>query len=290
MTIRRLQKEIAPVTLLFAFLLSLFFILSTSFVYAADVTPEYKPLIGIPGLTDLNEDTTLPDYINQIYFLTIIVGAVLGVMRLAWAGVKYSLSDVVTEKSGAKHDMTGVLMGLAILLIPFVVLKEINPNLVNLDVFHEAENFEISGYTQETGPGSRVCSTPDCSENRPTRFLPNSAGETNDYIACRRSGRLYNTVNNKCTDEKQTVTLRNPCTRWGGKPDLNNGVIKDREPECIPGEMTAVETYREVDADAAGDGLKRSWEKECMRRGSLLKIMSDDESDVDLVTYACFKE
>ncbi len=115
------------------------FLITTSIAYAADVSPEYKPLVGIPGLTNLDQDTPLPEYINQIYLLIIVVGALLGVMRLAWAGVKYSLSDVVTEKSEAKHDMTGVLMGLAILLIPFVVLKEINPNLVNLNVFHEAQ-------------------------------------------------------------------------------------------------------------------------------------------------------
>ncbi len=257
------------------------FLITTSIAYAADVSPEYKPLVGIPGLTNLDQDTPLPEYINQIYLLIIVVGALLGVMRLAWAGVKYSLSDVVTEKSEAKHDMTGVLMGLAILLIPFVVLKEINPNLVNLNVFHEAQNFEISKHSTFTGPGSRVCNTADCSENRPERVLPNSNGETNDYVACRRSGKLYDTGNNKCTEKKQTSTFQDPCTKWGG----TNKFQKDKEPECIPGVTTAIETYTQKKADAAGDGLERSWETMCRVSSSKLNIIHDG----DWVTYACFK-
>jgi hypothetical protein len=140
------KKTLYDIGILFAILIFTFLSVDSVFAAGSQTPPPplaFEPLTGIPGLDKLNKDTTIPEYINQVYLLIIVVGALLGVMRLAWAGVKYSLSDVVTEKSEAKHDMTGVLMGLAILLIPFVVLKEINPDLVNLNVLEEARNFKI---------------------------------------------------------------------------------------------------------------------------------------------------
>lgn len=117
-------------------------------------TTEYVPLIGLPGLNTPAATRTLVDYINAIYYLTIVIGSLVGVMRLAFAGVKYSVSDVVTDKHAAMHDIQGVLLGLAILLIPFIVLKTINPDLIRLDVLHNANkvNLEVSQSAEGLNP------------------------------------------------------------------------------------------------------------------------------------------
>ncbi len=125
-----LQKNFLSLSTLYVFLITLFFsILFSNIAFAA----EFSPLVGIPGL-DVNTAATIPQYVNAVYTTLIVIGSLVAVMRIAWAGVKYSLSGVVTDKESAKHDIQGVLMGLAILLLPFVVLNTINPNLVNLDV------------------------------------------------------------------------------------------------------------------------------------------------------------
>ena len=110
--------------------------------------PDYTPLIGIPGITDgggLNKDTSLPEYINKIYFLLIAVGGMIAVVRIVLAGVKYSLSDVVTNKGEAKEDIKGVLLGLALLLLPWVVLNTIYPQLTNLDILRGAKDLPTNG-------------------------------------------------------------------------------------------------------------------------------------------------
>ena len=104
---------------------------TTSTVFAADDPIKYVPLIGIPGVSD---SSSLPTYINNIYRVTIGVGAIFAVVKIALAGVKYSMSGVVTDKAEAKKDIQGVLLGLAILLLPALVLGTINPKLLNLDV------------------------------------------------------------------------------------------------------------------------------------------------------------
>ncbi len=80
--------------------------------------------------------------------LTISIGAFIGVIKLSIAGVKYAMSDVVTDKSSAKKDIMGVFLGLAILLVPFIVLKQINPDLVNLELLKNAGKLDTSGESQ----------------------------------------------------------------------------------------------------------------------------------------------
>lgn len=106
-----------------------FFVLPVS-VHAA---VQYSPMILIPGMNPSGA-TSLPALINSIYVLAIAVGAIFAVIKIALAGVKYSMDDVITSKEEAKKDIKGVLMGLAILLIPFIVLNTINPDLINMNV------------------------------------------------------------------------------------------------------------------------------------------------------------
>lgn len=93
----------------------------------------YTPLIGLPNLSS-GSGRTLSEYVNAIYLACISIGAVFGVLRIAFAGVKYSLSDIVTDKASAKTDIKGVLLGLLILLTPAIILTTINPDLIKLEI------------------------------------------------------------------------------------------------------------------------------------------------------------
>ena len=301
------QQKTAPKTLVFVFFALSLFLISTSVTFAVDVSPEYQPLVGIPGLPNLNKKTSLPDYINQIYLLTIVVGSLLGVMRLAYAGVKYSLSDIVTDKHDAKHDMQGVLLGLAILLIPFIVLKEINPDLIRLDVFHEAQDFKISD-----NPTARTfaCETADCqaqcvtASNRKGKiitvngksvcdydsireFAPQlaivSKEMTNTYIDCLQERGTFD-FNAGICDPKQSMGIRS-CVEWGG----------DRAIIALPGEkrctskVIAVEVYpkeaHQVQDPANLIDLKAAWKTKC---GSSSELKTPD--DGDYITFMCVKK
>lgn len=91
-------------------------------------------MVGVPGLDANGTGRTLPDYINTIYLFLITTGAIIGVIKIGIAGVKYATSDIISSKAEAKKDIQGVLLGLLILLTPYLVLTAINRNIVSLDV------------------------------------------------------------------------------------------------------------------------------------------------------------
>ncbi len=125
---------------------------------------EYTPLVGIPGI-DPNSKPSLPDYINKIYLLTIAIGVLIAVMRIAYAGVKYSMSGVVTDKASAKNDIKGVLLGLAILLLPALVLGTINPDLLKLDVLNGVSKLDMSTGGVSGGSTTNTGGSVDCTAN-----------------------------------------------------------------------------------------------------------------------------
>jgi hypothetical protein len=128
--------------------LAVFFLLFSA-AYTHAQAPTFSPLVGIPGVTDA-KSATLPEYINAIYMVLIGLGSLVAVMRIAWIGAKYSLSESVVHKVDAKGEITGVLTGLAILLIPFIVLNTINPELTSLDVLRSAQKTTLTTATALT--------------------------------------------------------------------------------------------------------------------------------------------
>lgn len=105
----------------------------------AETLQPYVPLVTIPGVTNTGFGN-LPQYLNQLYLALIAIGALIAVVKIIMAGVKWSFSGIVTDKAAAKSDIKGALLGLAILLAPYVVLKEINPELTNFNFFRNVNN------------------------------------------------------------------------------------------------------------------------------------------------------
>ncbi len=93
----------------------------------------YDPFVTLPGFN--YSGGNVAEVVNGVFLLLLAIGAVWGVVKIALAGVKYTMSDVVTSKQQALSDIKGVLLGLAILVIPYLVLYTINPNLTNLNIF-----------------------------------------------------------------------------------------------------------------------------------------------------------
>lgn len=110
----------------------------------------YQPLVGIPGVSNAASD--FGTYINQLYFLSISLAALLAVIKIIIAGVKYMLADVVTSKADAKSDIWGALLGLLLIVSAVIILGTINPNLTNLNVLSGApalNNFSPTNTTNQ---------------------------------------------------------------------------------------------------------------------------------------------
>lgn len=197
---------------IFLFLCTLFFFVSFSPAFGA--TAQYTPLVGIPPLGSA-QGTGLAAYLNRIYVVLIAIGAIIAFIKIAIAGVKWSMSDVITDKGEAKKDIQGALLGLAILLIPFIVLNTIYPGLTNLNILGGAGGAGVNlntssgpggaGGTSQTGVGYGSQSLQDVCTVRngvapPPGCVSGSMTETEAEIArlCARGGGTYNIPTRTC--------------------------------------------------------------------------------------------
>jgi uncharacterized membrane protein len=131
----------------------------------------YQPLVGIPGVNNTATDFNL--YINQLYFLSISLAALLAVIKIIIGGVKWMLTDVVTSKSDAKNDIRSALLGLLLIVSAVLILGTINPQLRQLNVLGGAP-----ALNQLPGTGARPTDplVPGASPNNPTLTNNNAVG------------------------------------------------------------------------------------------------------------------
>ncbi|MCA9357395.1 hypothetical protein H6784_03810 [Candidatus Nomurabacteria bacterium] len=98
-----------------------------SLIFAAG----YTPLVGIPGV---NPNSGFDAYMNALYALSISIAALLAVIKIVIAGVKWMMSDVVTDKGSAKKDIQGAVLGLLVILAAVIIITVINPDINNVNV------------------------------------------------------------------------------------------------------------------------------------------------------------
>lgn len=76
----------------------------------------------------------LAEYIIGIYNYALILGLVLAVLMIIIGGFLYSISGAKPEMTTkAKKIIIGSLTGLVLLLSSYLILKLVNPEIVNLD-------------------------------------------------------------------------------------------------------------------------------------------------------------
>lgn len=118
----------------------------------------YTPIVGLPGV-DSNALST-EGYVTALYKLAITVACLLALYKIIFGGVKWALSDVVTDKGEAKKDIKGALLGLLIVLSAVLILNTINPNLTRLNIFGEGapsiDAIENEEYNEDIPFGTTV--------------------------------------------------------------------------------------------------------------------------------------
>lgn len=103
--------------------------LAIGFAVGTPVYAQYDPLIPIPGMGGtLNTET----YIRILYIVAIVIAAFVAVGKLAYAGFKYVASASISQKTDAKQDIFGAIIGLVIILTAVAILTTINPQISNL--------------------------------------------------------------------------------------------------------------------------------------------------------------
>lgn len=186
------------------YLLFLTFLLLPTLSFAI----QYTPIQGLPGVSGNSFDS----YINTLYGLSISIAALLAVIKIVIAGVKYMLTDIVTSKGEAKNDIKGALLGLLVVLGAVLILTVINPNLNKVNL-----NLDTKG----------VANCTNCITDASTEPLdPSSVSSTG--LGLGASTEIFDHTKG----EAQFQAFIRDCTSKGGTP-TSGGVVSKYEASCI---------------------------------------------------------
>lgn len=95
---------------------------------------DFTKIFGLTGASMGRGTNDLTTFINGAFKLTLSIGAILAVLRVAWAGYEYMSSDAWGEKSHAKEILGDVVIGLLLLLGAYLILYQINPDITKLQI------------------------------------------------------------------------------------------------------------------------------------------------------------
>lgn len=207
----------------------------------------YSTLIDAPFFDNGDEDADgegrrVPRLLNGLYAALIALAAILAVLKIIVAGVKYMLSDVVTSKEDAKKDIKNSLLGLLIIMATYLILNVINPNLLNLNIFSN-----IRPITIEEPPQTPV----DPNQAAVDDVVDTVIASTTDETVC--GVRTENTKDNvrivtanftNCkggAEKTQPKLFSSFCRSKDGKLK-NNGTISTCEITVNPNETTTMST------------------------------------------------
>ncbi|OGG60540.1 hypothetical protein A2765_00235 [Candidatus Kaiserbacteria bacterium RIFCSPHIGHO2_01_FULL_56_24] len=116
----------ALMTLASICLLLPFIVHAQGFVPLAETPPESK-------LGQLYTSNDFSGFINGLFKFGIAIGAIAAVLRLAYAGYLYmGQSDMWSHKGEAKDIIRDVTIGLLLLLAIYLILYQINPDILKL--------------------------------------------------------------------------------------------------------------------------------------------------------------
>lgn len=116
---------------------------------ASAQTTEYVPLTTVPGLFTAGSSTNPVTIIKGIYGLAIGVGSVIATVMLIIAGFEYMYQESITGKSQAKERITNAFLGLLVILGSYILLRTINPALVDFNLTLQGGSNRLKGLIAE---------------------------------------------------------------------------------------------------------------------------------------------
>lgn len=112
--------------------------ITNPFPGTADAAPATQSQVVYMSNLFNPENTSLESFFNVLFMSAIAIGAALAVLRLGYAGVVYMMTDLVTGKQNARRMISEVVLGLLLLLAVWIILNQINPDILNLDITRSA--------------------------------------------------------------------------------------------------------------------------------------------------------
>jgi hypothetical protein len=116
----------------------LFAVLAPYAAYAAAIgDSSFIPIVPVPGVTDSSNALTFPQYVNQIFKLSVSAGAMLAVLMFVLGGFEYMTGTKAGDKKSGLDRIQGAITGLVLLLSVYLILYVINPCILNITVLSD---------------------------------------------------------------------------------------------------------------------------------------------------------
>jgi hypothetical protein len=123
-----MRKKIAVIALMFVFLPMVASAQTPSSTTPAKINP--CSWQSVKGQTDTS--TTLPRCVNQVYVWSLGIAVLLAMLMIVLGGYYLMTSGGNAEQATkGKEYITSALIGVVLLFCAYLLLKEINPDLVN---------------------------------------------------------------------------------------------------------------------------------------------------------------
>lgn len=100
---------------------------------------------GTP-LQEVYQSNSLPKLLSGLFTVALSVGGIVAVIRLVIAGYHYMGSDMWSSKGKAKEIIQDVVFGLLLLLGTYLILYQINPCILNLDILQGFKGGQTCNY------------------------------------------------------------------------------------------------------------------------------------------------
>lgn len=146
-------------------ILILAFVFATVLGLAPHVLADgFTALAPITGLTDSSSVTSvvssknLASFFNNLYKFLIGIAGILAVIEIIWGGFEYSTQDSISKKSDGKERITQALLGLVLVLSPYLVFSIINPSILNLSLNLPPINLTVPPATTSSTAGTNTSS------------------------------------------------------------------------------------------------------------------------------------
>jgi hypothetical protein len=95
----------------------------------------FVPLSNIPKLTEAGNAANLSTFLNALYRICIGIAVVIAVLQLIRAGILYmTAAGNMGSTEKARHLIVASLLGLILVLSPYIVFSVINPAILSLNI------------------------------------------------------------------------------------------------------------------------------------------------------------
>jgi len=137
----------------------------------------------------------LSNFINGLFKFAIAIGAILAVLRLAYAGYLYmGQADMWSSKGRAREVIKDVTLGLLLLLSIYLILFQINPNILKLKALDVLKNNAAQSQTPSGASGASFTDEPGFNgigTTLPGGTSPGDMGVYNNAAAVPRGAWCY---------------------------------------------------------------------------------------------------